>query len=96
MPEIDVESIWSQMMGQDIALCGLLETLARAQPALARAVAEDIRSKASQLKNSRSAQAEEAMKRALNYAEIIEHIDENPGSQNHELNAIRGTEAIRR
>jgi len=60
MPEIDVQAIWSQMMGQDIAICGLLETLARVQPAIAKAVAEDIRSKADQLQNSRTPAAAEA------------------------------------
>jgi hypothetical protein len=91
MPEIDVQAIWSRMMGQDIAICGLLETLARVQPAVAKAVAEDIRSKAAELENSRATQAAEASKRAVSYAEIIERITrgENQGTQNAELNAIR-------
>jgi hypothetical protein len=91
MPEIDVQSIWSHMMGQDIAICGLLETLARVQPDIAKAVAEDIRSKADQLQNSPTPAAAEATKRAVCYAEIIERIirGENPGSQNAELNALR-------
>jgi len=91
MSETDVQAIWSQMMGQDIAICGLLETLARVQPAIANAVAEDIRSKASQLQNSRTMAAAEATKRAVSYAEIMERITrgENPGTQNAELNAIR-------
>jgi hypothetical protein len=78
-------------MGQDIAICGLLETLARVQPAIAKAVSEDIRSKASQLQNSRTTAAAEASKRAISYAEIMERISrgENPGTQNAELNAIR-------
>jgi hypothetical protein len=79
------------MMGQDIAICGLLETLARVQPDIARAVAEDIRSKADQLKNSRTPAAAEATKRAVSYAEIMERIvrGENQGTQNAALNAIR-------
>lgn len=91
MPEMDVQGIWSQMMGQDIAICGLLETLARVQPAIAKAVAEDIRSKADQLQNSRTTMAAEATKRAVSYAEIIERITrgENLGTQNAALNAIR-------
>ena len=91
MPEINDQPGWSQMMGQDIAICALLETLARVEPALAKAVAEDIRSKAEQLHNSRSAQADEAMSRAVSYAEIMERITrgENQGSQNPELNALR-------
>lgn len=91
MPEIDIQSAWSQMMGQDIAICGLLETLARVQPDIAKAVAEDIRSKADQLKNSRTPAAAEATKKAICYAEIMERITrgENPGKQNPELNAIR-------
>jgi hypothetical protein len=91
MPEINVETNWSHMMGQDIAICALLETLARVQPAIAKAIAEDIRSKAEQLQNSRSTQAVEAMKRAVSYAEIMERITrgENQGRQNAELNALR-------
>jgi len=91
MSETDVQRIWAQMMGQDIALCGLLETLARIQPAIAKAVAEDIRSKASQLQNSSTPAAAEATKRAITYAEIMEQITrgENPGKQNAALNAIR-------
>lgn len=91
MSETDVQAIWSHIMGQDIAICGLLETLARVQPTIAKAVAEDIRSKASQLQNSRTTAATEATRRAISYAEIMERISrgENPGTQNAELNAIR-------
>jgi len=91
MPEMDVQAIASQLMGQDIALCSLLETMARVQPAIARAVAEDIRSKADQLQNSRTSLTAEANKRAVAYAEIVERITrgENQGTQNTELNAIR-------
>ena len=91
MSQTDVGSIWSQMMGQDIAICGLLETLARIQPDVAKAVAEDIRSKADQLRNSRTPAAAEATKRAISYAEIMEGIirGENQGTQNPELNALR-------
>jgi hypothetical protein len=79
------------MMGQDIAICGLLETLTRVQPDMARAVAEDIRSKADQLKISRTLATAEATKRAVSYAEIMERIirGENQGTQNPELNALR-------
>lgn len=91
MPDMNVQGNWSQMMAQDIVICGLLETLARIQPDIAKAIAEDIRSKASQLQNSHTAPAVEATKKALAYAEIIERISrgENLGTQNPVLNAIR-------
>ena len=91
MPEMDDQSIWSQMMGQDIAICSVLETLARIQPAIAKAVGEDIRSKADQLQNSHTTKAAEATKRAISYAEIMERITrgENLGTQNAALNTIR-------
>ena len=92
MPERDVDAIWSQMMAQDIAICGLLKTWARIEPAIAKAIAEDIRSKADQLQNSPAPMAVEATKKAVSYAEIMERITrgENQGSQNAALNAIRG------
>ncbi|HTT03679.1 MAG TPA: hypothetical protein VMF64_00180 [Steroidobacteraceae bacterium] len=92
MPEIDTQTIESRMMGFDIALCGLLETLARVQPSLGEALAEDIRAKASQLQHSSTDVAAEAGKKAISYAEIIERIvrGENPGTQNPSLSAIKG------
>lgn len=91
MSETDTQTFESRMMAQDIALCGLLESLARLEPAIAKAIAEDIRSKAEQLQNSKTALSAEATKRAVAYAEVVERITrgENPGRQNSELNAIR-------
>jgi hypothetical protein len=74
MPETDLQAIESQMAGADIALCGLLETLARVQPGIARALAQDIRAKADQLQHSRTTLAAEATRKAVSYAQMIERI----------------------
>lgn len=93
MPESDMPVIESRIMGLDIALCGLLETLARIEPSIAKALAEDIRAKAAQLQHSNTTLAAEATRRANVYAEILERIGvggENLGTQNTSLNALRG------
>lgn len=68
------KALAAQMMGFDTALTCLLETLARNQPATAKAVAQDIRARAAQLEKSPIAQELGATRKALEYAEIMEKI----------------------
>jgi hypothetical protein len=88
MPERDIQAIESQMMGLDIALCALIETVGRVQPAVAKALAEDIRSQV-QLRHSGDGLPPEATRKAVAYAEIIERVlrGENPGKQNPGVSA---------
>ena len=92
MAAIETQAFNPELMGQDIALCALLETLARVQPALAKAVAEDIRAKAAHLHNSSSSVTAETSRKAIAYAEILERTarGENPGKENAQLNALAG------